>query len=77
MEYLGVDNLLRDENFWAAKFNRTRPLGPPPGSPGGRNIEKNENLSKNQFNPMSSHLNCILNPILVSKPTPNQPKSRT
>ena len=25
---------------------------------------------------MSSHLNCILNPILVSKPTQNQPKCR-
>ena len=37
---------------------------------------KNENLTKFQFNPMSSHLNCILNPILVPKPTQNQPKCR-
>ena len=26
--------------FWAAKFNRTRPLGPPHGSPGGARGEK-------------------------------------
>ena len=64
----------------AAKFNRAWPLWPShvalEGLPGREKSWKNWIWTKFWFNPMSSTLNCILNPILASKPTQNHPKCK-